>query len=158
MAGNTGKGRPETPISISATSSSSEEDSVAINEGCYQILHQPAHKQVSRSNSSQLPSIDPFILTELEEQATGAAKSLAWMTKYLVHKLSEMSVTTEQTAKTYSEAVQKASGQADDNIRMMYGLMAKCEELNRKMKPVYEIQSQVEIIKKKLDILESICK
>lgn len=152
------KERPQTPLSISATSSSSEEESpVRFNDFCH-ITSETVNDETKKIYSQKMPKIDPTVLTDLEEQAKLAAGSLAWMTKHLMDKLAEMSAVTVQSSNIYAEAVQKASCNADENIRQMYVLMAKCEELNQKMKPVYELQSQVEDIKQKLDILEFLFK
>jgi len=148
------KERPQTPISISATSSSSEEESVtAVPYSSYPKEEVPAVAE--RRLSQNLPKIDPTVIHDLEDQARLAAGSLTRMTKYLMVRLAEMSEVTVQTSHVYAEAVQNASCSAEENIRLTYALMAKCEELNQKMKPVYEIQHQVEDIKQQLDILES---
>lgn len=155
-----GKERSQTPISITSAISSSSEEEVTCHHttDSYHVINEATVESKVKISSQDIPKVDPTILAEIEDQANSAAKSLAWMTKYLMHKLSEMSNVTIQTTETYSSAVQNASNQAEENIRMMYGLMAKCEELNRKMKPVYEIQSQVQDIKQTLEILEAACK
>ena len=150
-----GKERSQTPISISATSSSSEEESLTSLQDFCHIINESLVDGTEKKYSQSLPKIDATVINDLEEQAKLAAGSLAWMTKHLTCKLSEMSKVTVQTSHVYAEAVQRASCFADGNIRLMYTLMAKCEELNQKMKPVYEIQSQVEDIKQKLDMLEA---
>ena len=148
------KERSQTPMSISATSSSSEESLAPFQDFCH-IINDSSVEDSHKKYSQNLPKIDPSVINDLEEQAKLAAGSLTWMTKYLMTKLAEMSQVTVQTSHIYAEAVQKASCNAEDNIRLMYALMAKCEELNQKMKPVYEIQNQVEDIKHQLSILES---
>eukprot|EP00112_Aurelia_sp_Birch-Aquarium-sp1_P014389 Seg3103.4 transcript_id=Seg3103.4/GoldUCD/mRNA.D3Y31 product="BLOC-1-related complex subunit 6" protein_id=Seg3103.4/GoldUCD/D3Y31 len=155
-----GKERSQTPISITSAISSSSEEEVPCHHttDSYHVINEAIVESKVKISSQDIPKVDPTILAEIEDQANSAAKSLAWMTKYLMHKLSEMSNVTIQTTETYGSAVQNASNQAEENIRMMYGLMAKCEELNRKMKPVYEIQSQVQDIKQTLEILEAACK
>ena len=155
-----GKERSQTPVSIISAISSSSEEEVPCHHSAdsYHVINEALIEPKVKISSQEIPKVDPTILTEIEDQANSAAKSLAWMTKYLMQKLSEMSNVTIQTTETYGSAVQNASQQAEENIHMMYGLMAKCEELNRKMKPVYEIQSQVQDIKQKLEILEAACK
>jgi len=44
----------------------------------------------------------------------------------------------------------------DANIKSMYQLMAKCEELSKAMAPLYKQAEQVKEIKKLLDIYENI--
>ena len=147
-------GRSQTPISISATSSSSEEESVTPLT-YFHHANEMTFDDTEKKSSQKIPKIDPSVMSDLEEQARVAAESLAWMTKHLMTKLAEMSEVTVQTSHVYAEAVQNTSYNAEENIKLMYALMAKCQELNHKMKPVYEIQKQVEDIKHQLDILES---
>ena len=40
----------------------------------------------------------------------------------------------------------------------MYTLMARCEELDRSMKPIHTLAAQIHDIKRTLDALEAICK
>ena len=40
----------------------------------------------------------------------------------------------------------------------MYTLMARCEELDRSMKPIHTLSAQIHDIKRTLDALEAICK
>ena len=42
----------------------------------------------------------------------------------------------------------------EKNIRLMYALIAKCEELDAKMEPVNEIARDVAEIKRMLDVME----
>ena len=149
-----GRERSQTPMSISATSSSSEEESFQTFQHFFHA-DEERHDNPEDRSTYRLPKIDPSVLSDLEEQSKVAAGSLAQMTKYLITKLAEMSKVTVETSHVYAEAVQKASCSAEENIKLMYALMAKCQELNQNMKPVYEIQHQVDGIKHQLDILES---
>ena len=147
----------QTPISM--TSSSSEEEVSLPSLNSYDIVKQRANqKSAPRVHTNNIPEIDPTILSELEEQARIAARSLSKMTNRLTAELSDMTSVTKETVNLYETAVEDLGLSVDSNIRTMYGLMAKCEELNRKMKPVYEIEAQVQDIKTQLEILESLCK
>ncbi len=148
-----------TPTSISATSSSSEDEATLLPLDSYDVIKR-AQNPIDNPRSKdvlQIPKIDPTAILEIEEQAKIAARSLGEMTTFLSEELHEMSSVSAQSIELYSEAVRKAASSVESNIRVMYGLMAKCEELNRKMKPVQNIQTQVQDILKQLEELESAC-
>jgi len=54
--------------------------------------------------------------------------------------------------------VDHVSETVDENIKSMYTLIARCEELNASLKPVQNMAEQVKEIKKTLDAFEAICK
>lgn len=44
---------------------------------------------------------------------------------------------------TYRDAVCKTCDAVDHNIKSMYQLMAKCEELSKSMSPIYKLAEQM---------------
>lgn len=57
---------------------------------------------------------------------------------------------------TYKEGVCKTCDEVDANIKAMYQLMAKVEELNKAMQPAYKMGEQLKDIKRLLEMYESI--
>ena len=132
--------RSSSPVSY--ISSSSEDDS--INDTKIKEKH------------TFLP-VDPSVLKDLEEQAKIAGRSIDKMMKYLAKHLEDSSKITQDTASIYRESVRNVQKEVENNIRLMYSLVAKCEELDQKMKPVTELAKQVSDIKESLDALEQFC-
>eukprot|EP00794_Sanderia_malayensis_P003068 gene3068-3532_t len=147
-----------TPVSvISATSSSSEDEAALLPLDSYHVIKRTLIDKPRQKQAIQIPKIDPTAIIEIEEQAKLAANSLAEMTDFLSKQLYEMSKISSQTIGLYGEAVDRTASSVESNIHVMYGLMAKCEELNRKMKPVYDIQAQIQTISQQLNEPEAAC-
>ena len=56
---------------------------------------------------------------------------------------------------TFRDGVCKTCDEVDGNIKSMYQLMAKVEELNKGMGPAYRMGEQLKEIKRLLDIYEA---
>ena len=59
------------------------------------------------------------------------------------------------TMETYRDGVCKTCDAVDNNIKTMYQVMAKVEELNKSMGPAYKLSEDVKEIKRVLDLLEA---
>lgn len=57
--------------------------------------------------------------------------------------LSQASALTVGCLETYRDAVCKTCDAVDHNIKSMYQLMAKCEELSKSMGPIYKLAEQM---------------
>ena len=66
-----------------------------------------------------------------------------------------VSALTVEHVQTYRDGVCKTCDSVDSNIRAMYQLMAKWEELNKNMAPAYRISGQIKDIKRLLDMFEA---
>ena len=62
------------------------------------------------------------------------------------------------TVDTYKEGVVKTCDQVDGNIKAMYQLMAKVEEVNKRMQPAYKLGEQLKDIKRLLEMYEAAAK
>ena len=83
------------------------------------------------------------LTTELEEVIKKVSSTL--------HKSSAITVGNIQTCVTGVEDLGKT---IDESVRSMYSLIASSEELDREMKPIYEIAEKVKRIKTVLTALE----
>jgi len=101
------------------------------------------------------PTLDPHCLLELERSAKHLATSVDEMTEQLSTLLHGISSVTVDTMETYRDGVCKTCDSVDTNIKTMYQVMAKVEELNKSMGPAYKIAEEVKDIKRVLDILEA---
>ncbi|XP_011308416.1 uncharacterized protein BORCS6 isoform X2 [Fopius arisanus] len=102
----------------------------------------------------QLPLPDHNALNELEMEARKIATSVDSLTENLAAILHSASAVTVDCLETYRDAVCKTCDAVDHNIKSMYQLMAKCEELSKSMGPIYKLADQVKEMKRLLDLFE----
>ncbi|KAJ4448630.1 uncharacterized protein BORCS6 [Periplaneta americana] len=103
----------------------------------------------------QLPIIDPNVLNDLEIEVRRVATSVDTLTENLAGILRSVSALTVECLEVYRDAVCKTCDAVDSNIKSMYQLMAKCEELSKSMKPIYKLAEQIKGIKRLLDLFEN---
>ncbi|XP_012280198.1 BLOC-1-related complex subunit 6 isoform X2 [Orussus abietinus] len=103
----------------------------------------------------QLPLLDHNVLNELEMEARKVATSVDSLTENLAAILHSASALTVGCLETYRDAVCKTCDTVDHNIKSMYQLMAKCEELSKSMGPVYKLAEQIKEMKRMLELFES---
>ncbi|CAG2062851.1 unnamed protein product [Timema podura] len=103
----------------------------------------------------QLPVIDPNVLNDLEAEVKKVATSVDTLTENLAGILHSVSALTVDCLEIYRDAVCKTCDAVDSNIKAMYQLMAKCEELSKSMKPIYKLSEQLKGIKRLLDLFEN---
>lgn len=137
---------PRSHSPISYVSSSSEEE------------HENKNLVNETLQNTKIPPVDPLVLTDLEEQAKYTSKSLSKLMAYLTKHLSDISNVTNETVSIYDQTIQHTQAEVEKNIHAMYGLISKCEELDRKMKPVTELANQVSYLNRMLDEFEHLCK
>uniref|UniRef100_A0A7M5XG38 BLOC-1-related complex subunit 6 C-terminal helix domain-containing protein n=1 Tax=Clytia hemisphaerica TaxID=252671 RepID=A0A7M5XG38_9CNID len=142
--------KPRSSSPVSYISSSSEDD--------IQLNDKNTPTQAQQTLKSQITSVDPMVLPEIEEQAKIASKSIDRLMKFLSKELTEGTKATTDIVSVYDGTIDHVHSEVEQNIKAMYGLIAKCEELDRKMKPINELASQVRNIRETLDQLENICK
>lgn len=107
-----------------------------------------------RRLSPSLPP-DPEVLNDLEVDARRLATEVDGLVENLSCILQSVSALTVDTVETYRDGVCKTCDEVDNNIRAMYQLMAKWEELNKNMAPAYRVAAQIKDIKRLLDMFES---
>lgn len=103
----------------------------------------------------QLPQVDPNVLNDLEIEVRKIATSVDSLTENLAGILHSVSALTVDCLETYQDAVCKTCDAVDSNIKSMYQLMAKWEELSKSMKPIYRLSEQIKEIKRLLDLFET---
>ena len=115
-------------------------------------------ENVQKSCLSEIPPVDPEILHDLELRANGIGRNLDHMLATLANSLKAMSQVSTECLGAYGSCVDHVSETVDGNIKSMYTLIARCEELNASLKPLQNLAEQVKEIKRTLDIFEAICK
>ncbi|XP_034937270.1 BLOC-1-related complex subunit 6 isoform X2 [Chelonus insularis] len=104
----------------------------------------------------QLPlPADHNVLNELEIEARKIATSVDSLTENLAAILHSASAVTVDCLETYRDAVCKTCDGVDHNIKSMYQLMAKCEELSKSMGSIYKLAEQIKSIKRLLELFEN---
>lgn len=100
--------------------------------------------------------IDPLLLASLENDARLLATSVDGLVENLSGILQSISALTVETIETYRDGVCKTCDEVDNNIKSMYQVMAKVEELNKSMAPAYKLGEQLKEIKRLLDMYEAV--
>ena len=115
-------------------------------------------EDVQESCLSETPPVDPEALRDLESRANDIAGNLDHLLTSLGNNLKAMSHVSTECLDAYSTCVDHMSETVDVNVKAMYTLIARCEELNASLKPVQHMAEQIKDIKKTLDIFEALCK
>nr|SVE92714.1 EOG090X0FS7 [Megafenestra aurita] len=117
---------------------------------------QPLGSQSDPARSAFPITPESTLLALLEREAKCIAASVDGLTEHLAVSLHTISAVTAQSLTVYKDSVCKTCDSMDANIKAMYQLMAKCEELSKSMAPVYKLSDQVKELKKLLDIMENL--
>ncbi|GAB1604836.1 uncharacterized protein LOC115212096 [Argonauta hians] len=143
------------------TSSVQSFGSISSTNSAYSVSR-TSYSAVSQSPSSlvpqspdDIPPVDPHALIDLEIQAKQVADRLDCMMSSLKSNLHKMSALTSGCLDAYKKSVDSTCDAVDANIKSMYALMAKCEELGKSMTPIYQLANQIKEIKRLLDIFEN---
>lgn len=99
--------------------------------------------------------IDPAVLADLESHARVVATSVDTLLQNLGSSLHGISSLTIDCMRLYENSMCKTCDSVDANIKAMYQLMVKYEELSKSIRPLYSIASEVKNIKKLLDHFEN---
>lgn len=102
-----------------------------------------------------VPTVDAGAIVDLEVHACKVASCLDTVLENLSGTLQSISSLTVDCMETYQTAVFKTCNGVDSNIKSMYQLMAKCEEISSSMRPLYKISEEIKEIKRLLDLFEN---
>ena len=111
------------------------------------------------SHPPSLPKVDvldPHSIEDIERHAKYLAACVDLMVENLSGVLQNASGLTVNTLETYRDGVCKTCDEVDNNIKSMYQLMAKVEELNKSMTPANKLGEQIKEIKQLLDVYEAL--
>lgn len=102
-----------------------------------------------------LHQIDPNVLNEIEREAQALAASVDNLTENLCSVLHSISSITADNVEIYKNAVTKLTDCMDANIKCMYTIMAKAEEISKAIKPAEALATRIREIKRLVDMFES---
>lgn len=101
--------------------------------------------------------IESNILNNIEVEASRIAHSVDMLTENLVGVLESVSALTLECLETYRDSVCKTCEIQDANIKAMYQMMAKCEQLAITVHPVQKLAQQVKEVRRLIDLFEDAC-
>ncbi|XP_067648397.1 BLOC-1-related complex subunit 6 isoform X2 [Eurosta solidaginis] len=88
---------------------------------------------------TQRPQIDPNVLSDIEIEAQYLAASVETLMENLCNFLHSISSITADNVEVHKNAVNKLTDSMDANIKFMYTIMAKKEEITKSMKPTEQL-------------------
>lgn len=98
--------------------------------------------------------LDGKLLKQLEQQALELSSSIVQMMAHISDSTHSLSKLTVDCTKSYETCLVRTCDSVDANIRSMYYLMSKVEELNKSMKPIGQITEDLNQVKKLLEMFE----
>uniref|UniRef100_A0A182LRB0 BLOC-1-related complex subunit 6 C-terminal helix domain-containing protein n=1 Tax=Anopheles culicifacies TaxID=139723 RepID=A0A182LRB0_9DIPT len=107
------------------------------------------------ANPATASSIDPNVLNEIEREAQALAASVDNLSESLCSVLHSISSITADNVEIYKNSVTKLTDCMDGNIKCMYTIMAKAEEISKTIKPAEALAVRIREIKRLVDMLES---
>lgn len=110
----------------------------------------------ARSQSATSIQLDVKLLQQMEQQTRLMNASLGDMMCHISSSTHALSKLTVECTNSYENCLNKTCEAVDGNIRSMYYLMSKVEELNRAMKPIDQITTDVQEVKRLLDLFEKV--
>lgn len=103
----------------------------------------------------QIGQIDITVLNDLEHEAQRIAQSVDNLIENLSSILHSNSSLTAENMEVYKDAVGKTCDAMDNNIKSMYTILAKGEEVSQAMVPVQAQAARIAEIKRLLQLFES---
>ncbi|XP_052894140.1 BLOC-1-related complex subunit 6 [Anopheles moucheti] len=107
------------------------------------------------TNPASASSVDPNVLNEIEREAQALAASVDNLSESLCSVLHSISSITADNVEIYKNSVTKLTDCMDGNIKCMYTIMAKAEEISKTIKPAEALAVRIREIKRLVDMLES---
>lgn len=115
----------------------------------------PSGKLYRQILAPQIGQIDITVLNDLEYEAQKIAQSVDNLIENLSGILHSNSSLTAENMEVYKDAVSKTCDAMDNNIKSMYTILAKGEEVSQAMIPVQAQAAKVAEIKRLLQIFEN---
>ncbi|CAG9857561.1 unnamed protein product [Phyllotreta striolata] len=103
----------------------------------------------------QVGQLDSALINDLEAEAHRMATSVDSLIENLCGILHSVSSITADNVDVYRNAVSKMSDTMDSNIKSMYTMMAKAEEVTQSMKVVEGLSVCIKEIKRLVDLFET---
>ena len=105
-----------------------------------------------------IPVVDAEAIQTLENKTKELDRNVSRMMSSLNKHMNGISSTSVEYVECYRDSVKNIGNMTDTTTKAMAKLIAKCEEMNRSMEPLYSMSKQVKAIKSLLDQFEELCK
>lgn len=105
--------------------------------------------------SASLAQLDSNVLNDLEIEAQYLAANIDNLTENLANLLHSISSITADNVDVYKNSVTKLTETMDSNIKSMYTIIAKSEEISKSMKSAEALSAKIRDIRKFVDMLEA---
>lgn len=103
----------------------------------------------------EAPQIDLNVLNDLEFETQYLVTSLDNMTENMYNLLHSISSIAADNVEIHKTTVNKLTDNMDANIKCIYTIMAKTEELSKSMKATDKIYHQIKATKRLVDLFDS---
>lgn len=127
----------------------------------YQVkIASPTSQQNSFSNlpkqlsTSLPPQMDPC-LADIEIEAQYLAANVDNLTENLTNLLHSISAITADNVEVYKHSVTKLTDTIDANIKSMYSIIAKSEEISKSMKKAENLSVRIKEIRRLVDMFDA---
>ncbi|XP_030380164.1 BLOC-1-related complex subunit 6 [Scaptodrosophila lebanonensis] len=105
--------------------------------------------------SRNIPEIDGNVLSDIELEAQYLATAVDNLLENLGNLLHSISSITADNVEVHKNAVSKLTDTLDANIKCMYTIMAKTEEISKSMRPTEQLGQRIREIKRLVDMLDN---
>ncbi|XP_037043414.1 BLOC-1-related complex subunit 6 isoform X2 [Bradysia coprophila] len=109
---------------------------------------------IQQSQFNQQQQIDIDCLNDIEIEAQYLAASVDNLTENLCNLLHSVSSITADNVECYKNSVNKLTDCMDSNIKSMYTIMAKTEEISNAMRPTVQLSTRIREIRRLVDMME----
>ena len=103
-----------------------------------------------------IPSVDQSALSDINKEADGLAKEFFQLNKDMNEILNKISAASVCYLQTYDDSVENLSSSIVKSVELQEKLIMKARTLSSEMKPVYELQSKINNLKRSVDLLDSL--
>lgn len=116
---------------------------------------QPFGSLPKQFSSSLPPQLDSNVLNDLEIEAQYLAANIDNLTENLANLLHSISSITADNVEVYKNSVTMLSDAIDSNIKSMYSIIAKSEEISKSMSKAESMATRIKEIRRLVDMLEA---
>lgn len=116
---------------------------------------QPLNSLPKQFSSSLPPQLDSNVLNDLEIEAQYLAANIDNLTENLANLLHSISSITADNVEVYKNSVTKLTDTIDSNIKSMYSIIAKSEEISKSMSKAEQMATRIREIRRLVDMFEA---
>ncbi|CAG2162330.1 unnamed protein product [Oppiella nova] len=120
----------------------------------HKLKHSTSSPSIEDHLSQQSERIEFKLLNDLEKQSKLLSNNINSMLRHISESTHNITSLTVECISTYETCLNNTCDVIDSNIKSMYQLMAKCEELNQSMKPIAKLSEELKEVKRLLELFE----